>query len=97
MDILPPAMTDIGADHHLEQLIAGACRVLDVSEDVGAITILVNRRLTYEELVRMRDHAAPCHVAIAKDGHWTFSVRRRSATRRPRSAGRITGKNAHGS
>lgn len=90
-------MTDIGADHHLGQLIAGACRVLAASEDVGAITIVVNRRLTYEELVGMRDQAAPCHLAIAKDGHWTFSVRRRSATRRPRSVGRFAGENEHGS
>jgi hypothetical protein len=75
-------MTDLGADPHLEELIAGACRVLTASEDVGAITIEVKRRLTYEELMRMRDHAAPCHLAIAKDRHWTFSVRRRSATGR---------------
>jgi hypothetical protein len=75
-------MTDLGADPHPEELSAGVCRVLAASEDVGAITIEVKRRLTYEELVRMRDHAAPCHLAIEKDRHWTFSVRRRSTTGR---------------
>jgi hypothetical protein len=90
-------MTDDRADHHLEQLIASACCVLAGSEDVGSITIVANRRLTYQELARMRDHAAPCRVAIAMDGHGTVSVRRRGATRRSRSTGRFRGETEHGS
>jgi hypothetical protein len=76
-------MTDLGADPHLAELIASACRVLASREDVGAITIEITRRLTYEELERLRDHAAPCLVAIKKGRHWTFTVRRRSTMRRP--------------
>jgi hypothetical protein len=90
-------MTDMRADHHLELLIASACRVLAASEDLGAITIVVNRRLTYEELMRTRDRATPCRVAIAKDGAWTFRVRRRGATRQPPSVGRCRGEDEHGS
>jgi hypothetical protein len=90
-------MTDLGADPHLEELIASACRVLTASEDIGAITSEVKRRLTYEELVRMRDYAAPCHLAIPKDRHWTFRVRRRSTTGRLPARRRRAGENAHGS
>jgi hypothetical protein len=90
-------MTDLGADPHLEEFIAGACRVLGASADVGAITIEVKRRLTYEELVCIRDHAMPCHLAIAKDRHWTFRVRRRSTTGRPPSLGRLADENERGS
>ena len=80
-------MSDDRTDYDLEQLIASACCVLAASEDVGSITIVANRRLTYQELARVRDHAAPCQVAIAMDGHGTISVRRRSDTRRPPSVG----------
>jgi hypothetical protein len=85
------------ADENLEHLIASACCVLAASEDVGSITIVANRRLTYQELARVRDHAAPCHVAIAMDGHGTVSVRRRGTTGRPLSIGEFAGENEHGS
>jgi hypothetical protein len=89
-------MPDDRTDHHLEQLIASACCVLAASDDISSITIVGNRRLTYQELARVRDHAAPCHVAIAMDGHGTVSVRRRGATRWPLSIGQIAGVNEHG-
>jgi hypothetical protein len=90
-------MTDERANHHLEQLIASACCVLAASEDIGSITIVGNRRLTYQELALVRDHAASCQVAIAMDRHGTISVRRRSTTRRPPSIGEFAGENEHGS
>ena len=74
-------MTDLGADPDLEAFMASACRLLAGSENVDAITIAVRRQLTYEELVRLLDHAAPCAVAIVKDQHWTFTVRHRRTTR----------------
>jgi len=90
-------MTDERAHHHLEQLIASACCVVAADATIGSITIVANRRLTYQELARMRDHAEPCRVAIAMDGHGTVSVRRRNATGRPPSAERFAGENEHGS
>ena len=75
-------MPDLGADPDLEAFMASACRLLAGSENVDAITIAVGRQLTYEELVRLLDHAAPCAVAIVKDQHWTFTVRRHSSMRR---------------
>jgi hypothetical protein len=89
-------MTDDRADHHLEQLIASASCVVAASEDVGSITIVANRRLTYPELARVLDHAVPCRVAIAMDGHGTVRVRRRDVMRRP-SLGRCRGENEYGS
>ena len=89
-------MTDDRADHGLEQLIASACCVVAASEDVGSITIVANRRLTYQELARVREHAVPCRVAIAMDGHGTVRVRRHSVMKR-QSVGRCRGANEHGS
>ena len=57
-------MTDEDGELDLEQVIASACRVVAAGNDIGAIAITVNRQLTYEELVRLRDRAAPCQVTI---------------------------------
>jgi hypothetical protein len=89
-------MTDDRADHHLEQVIASACCVIAASEDIDSITIVGNRRVTYPEFARVREHATPCRVAIAMDGHGTVRVRRRDVTRRP-SLGRCRGENEYGS
>ena len=75
-------MGPLGADPELAEPMASACRVLAASEDVGAVAIEVTRQPAHEELMRLRDHAAPCYVAIAKERHWTFTVRRRSSMRR---------------
>ena len=79
-------MTDERGERHLEQLIASACCVVAAGEEVGSITIVANRRLTYHALARVRNHAALCCVAIAMDGNGTVLVRRHDATLRPPSS-----------
>ena len=90
-------MTDESTNHDLEQLITTACRMVARGGHVGAITVVANRRLTYRELARVRNHSAHASVTIVMDGNGTIRVRRCETTLRPSSVTPRTGENGHGS
>lgn len=90
-------MTDEPPIHDLEQLVITACRMVAKGGHIGAMTIVANRRLTYRELARMRNHPMHASVTIAMDGTGTIRVRRRETTLRQALGTPRTGENGHGS
>jgi hypothetical protein len=54
----------------LTQLVGAACCVVGADRGVRSITIVTNRRPTFDQLVELREHAASCaaHVSAAERG-----------------------------
>ena len=53
---------------HLEPVIASACRLVANSLAVRGVTVVAGRRLTYDELARLRALAEACRVRLTMDG-----------------------------
>jgi hypothetical protein len=75
-------MTTHGPKSHLEQLVASACCLVGTHPDVATITVVGERRLTYDELRCLREQAVACHVDVTMDGSGTVLVRRKHAAPR---------------
>lgn len=69
------AMTTPTERTALDQLVGSACRLVGARTDVGTITVVPGRRLTYDELARAREHAAAGNVRLTMDGHGVVRLR----------------------
>ena len=69
-------MTTRSEASDLVPLITAACCAVGAGGGIGSIRVVADRRLTYDELARLREHAAACNVALTMDGTGLVTVRR---------------------
>jgi hypothetical protein len=67
-------MTERTTDQ-LEQVVARACRLAGGRDGIHAVAVVGGRRLTYDELARLRPQAAACHVDLSMDGLGLITLR----------------------
>jgi len=78
------AKTQRQADH-IERVIAAACGLASSRQGPRGVRVVLNRRPTYDEIVRYRERAAARGVDLAVDGRGVVTIRPRAETRPVRS------------
>ncbi len=61
----------------LVQTVVAACRIIRTNDEVGAVHLILNRRPTYQELVRVRECAALRNITLTVMGSGGVVLRRR--------------------